>query len=123
MSWLKLSATKSSWQLSVSGERGGQWKEGWKKGRSAERFKEVGKGQAQIKLAVTEASGRRRDKAWEVEEEKKKSFLLMSAVKEEILPEHRQEDNFYLSFKANCTNSANGGHSEISKAKLKPEQF
>lgn len=47
----------------------------------------------------------------------------MSAVKEEILPEHRQEYNFYLSGKANYTNSADGGQSEISKAKTKPKQF
>lgn len=34
----------------------------WKQGRNTERFKEVEKGQAQITLAVTRASGRKGEK-------------------------------------------------------------
>lgn len=47
----------------------------------------------------------------------------MPAMKEEILSEHRQEHNFYLSGKANYTDSADSGHSEMSKAKTKPEEY
>lgn len=55
----------------------------------------MGKGQAQIKLAVTEASGRKKKR------QSLRSGRGKSAVKEEILPEHRQEYNFYLSGEAN----------------------
>lgn len=48
----------------VEGERRG-WMDRWNEGRNRERFKEVEKGQAQITLAVTRASGRKGEKGWE----------------------------------------------------------